>query len=104
MTIPPAKILIVEDDRQLLALMRINLELAGHTVLIVSNGPQGVALAAQEQPDLILLDIRLPGMNGLDVCRQIRRFSSVPIIMHYLCTLLIPMLTFYNYRALRNRR
>lgn len=81
MTIPPAKILIVEDDRQLLALMRINLELAGHTVLIVSNGPQGVALAAQEQPDLILLDIRLPGMNGLDVCRQIRRFSSVPIIM-----------------------
>lgn len=76
-----AKVMVVEDERHYLALIRLNLELAGHLVVSVTSGLDAVELAAAEQPDLILLDLRLPGLNGLEVCRRIRRFSTTSIIM-----------------------
>lgn len=77
----PAKVMVVEDERHYLALIRLNLELAGYSVVTATNGISAVESAAVEQPDLILLDLRLPGLNGLEVCSRIRRFSTTPIII-----------------------
>ena len=77
-----ARILIIEDEPDLLRAMSINLRAEGFVVLTASRGDTGVEEALREQPDLVLLDIMLPGMNGLDVCRELRRKGfEAPIIM-----------------------
>ncbi len=76
-----AHILIVEDERKIAQLLRDYLEKAGYTVSSLERGDQVIASVRQKQPDLILLDIMLPGADGMEVCREIRKFSSVPVIM-----------------------
>jgi two-component system response regulator RegX3 len=74
-------ILIVEDDDALLATLKYNLEREGHHVVAVRDGESALAAARSQQLDLVILDLVLPGMHGLDVCRQLRQEGSVPIIM-----------------------
>jgi len=77
-----AKILIVEDEEDLVAVLAFNLEKEGHTVAHAARGDLALNATLREQPDLILLDVMLPGMNGRDVCRTLREKGiDVPIIM-----------------------
>ncbi|MGB2964423.1 MAG: response regulator transcription factor [Anaerolineales bacterium] len=76
-----ATILVVDDEPKIVQLARDYLENNGFKVLSSGNGQQALAITRQERPDLIVLDLMLPGMDGLDVCRAIRRESDVPIIM-----------------------
>ncbi len=81
-----AKILVVEDEKQLARTLRGYLEQAGYEVLVAYDGRTGYFMARQEKPDLIILDLMLPEMDGLDVCRSLRRdpdptVADVPIIM-----------------------
>ena len=77
-----SKILIVEDQEDLLKGLEINLSKEGYQVLKATRGDVAVGLALKESPDLIILDVMLPGMNGLDVCRELRqKGSQTPIIM-----------------------
>jgi DNA-binding response OmpR family regulator len=75
-------ILVVEDDENLGRGLEINLKKEGYSVLRARRGETAIPLAAREQPDLITLDVMLPGMSGLDVCRELRRRGiRAPIIM-----------------------
>ncbi len=76
----PFEILIVEDDPSILEVVVFAMEKAGHNVLTAKDGEVGLAQFVAHQPDLIILDVGLPSMDGLDVCRQIRRTSDVPIL------------------------
>lgn len=76
-----ATILIIEDEPELVKVLRSYLEQAGFGVLSASRGDSGLLLWEQKKPDLVLLDLNLPGMDGLDVARSIRRTSSTPVIM-----------------------
>jgi DNA-binding response OmpR family regulator len=76
-----ATIAIIEDERELRLLLRKELEAVGHRVVVASDGPGGLALVEHEEPDLVLLDIMLPGFDGLEVCRRIRRAHITPILM-----------------------
>ena len=76
-----AKILVVEDDRKTAELVRMYLERDGHQVIAAHDGRQALDLARQRRPDLIVLDLMLPGVDGLDVCRILRAESKVAIIM-----------------------
>jgi phosphate regulon transcriptional regulator PhoB len=75
------KILVVDDEPHILELVKYNLAQEGYEVLTAHDGAQAVAQAREARPDLIILDIMLPYVDGLEVCRQIRRDSAVPIIM-----------------------
>jgi len=75
------KILVVDDERKIVELVRLYLEKDGYRVLVATDGLDGLELARQKRPDLILLDLMLPGMDGLDVCRILQAESDVPIIM-----------------------
>ena len=78
------KILIVEDDETLRSVLRYNLVKEGYQSVLAGDGLQALDLARQEKPDLIILDLMLPGMDGLEVCRALKRdreTASVPIIM-----------------------
>jgi DNA-binding response OmpR family regulator len=75
------RILIVEDDEDIRDLLRYHLQGAGYDVLEARDGVSGLRLAQTARPDLILLDLMLPGMNGMDVCRSLRKSSRVPVIM-----------------------
>jgi DNA-binding response OmpR family regulator len=81
MTTGTTRILVVDDDPRYLWSIRANLEARGYAVLTAADGSAAVDLAARENLDLVLLDVRLPGLNGLEVCRRIREFSTVPILM-----------------------
>jgi len=74
-------ILVVDDEPKILQIARDYLENAGYRVIAAGDGAAALQRAQAEQPDLVVLDLGLPGMDGLDVCRQIRRSSEVPIIM-----------------------
>ncbi len=74
-------ILIVEDEEKIARLLCDYMEAAGFRTSLQVNGDRVVAQIKKDMPDLILLDIMLPGMDGMEVCREIRKFSSVPIIM-----------------------
>lgn len=76
-----ATILIVEDEHELARVVQSYLEQAGMTVRVESNGDQGLRAWEQLHPDLVLLDLNLPGMDGLEVAKAIRRKSETPIIM-----------------------
>lgn len=78
------KILVVDDESVLLETISFNLEQAGYEVVTASDGGSALEVARRETPDLILLDVMLPGMDGLEVCRQLRRepaTATVPIVM-----------------------
>jgi DNA-binding response OmpR family regulator len=75
------KILIVEDEVRIVRTLRLYLEQAGFAVTAVHDGTQAVPAFRQERPSLVLLDLNLPGQDGLDICRSLRRSGNVPIIM-----------------------
>ena len=74
-------ILIVDDEARIVKLVRDYLERAGFDVIAARDGETALTLAHVEQPDLIVLDLMLPGVDGLDICRRLRQESGVPIIM-----------------------
>jgi two-component system, OmpR family, response regulator BaeR len=76
-----ARILLVEDEPKIAALVGDYLQSAGYGWQWVADGREVIAIAKAQQPDLILLDLMLPGRDGLDICRELRSFSNVPIIM-----------------------
>ncbi len=81
----PKTILVIDDEPQIVEICRDYLTAAGFGVLTAADGVQGLALARREHPDLIVLDLMLPGLDGLDVCRALRReagsLAAVPLIM-----------------------
>ncbi|MDO4154295.1 MAG: response regulator transcription factor [Candidatus Fimenecus sp.] len=78
---PNEKILVVDDDSNICELLRLYLEKEGYAVKIVNDGVSAVNAFKQENPDLMILDIMLPKLDGWQVCREIRKFSDKPIIM-----------------------
>ena len=75
------KILIVEDEKKMAQFLMMELEHEGYEVQVIYNGREAMDLIQNESFDVILLDIMLPGINGMEVCRRVRQFSDVPIIM-----------------------
>ncbi len=75
------KILVVDDDLELLGLIGFALRQAGYLVVEAADGPEALAVFDREQPDLVILDVNLPGLNGFEVCRRIRAESAVPILL-----------------------
>jgi len=75
------KILVVDDDKKIVDLVRLYLERDGHRVLVAYDGLEALELARHSHPDLIVLDLLLPQVDGLDVCRILRAESQVPIVM-----------------------
>ena len=78
---PNEKILVVDDDTNICELLRLYLEKEGYVVRIVNDGVSAINAFKQENPDLTLLDIMIPKLDGWQVCREIRKFSDKPIIM-----------------------
>jgi two-component system KDP operon response regulator KdpE len=76
-----ARVLVVDDDRSLLRALRLGLQSEGHEVTTAETGEQGLAQTALLAPDVVVLDIGLPDIDGLSVCRRIREWSDVPIII-----------------------
>jgi two-component system alkaline phosphatase synthesis response regulator PhoP len=74
-------ILVVDDEPKIVKLAKDYLERGGFSVLTAGDGELALAIAKRDTPDLVVLDLNLPGMDGLDVCRHLRRTSSMPIIM-----------------------
>jgi two-component system alkaline phosphatase synthesis response regulator PhoP len=74
-------VLVIDDEPKIVEICRDYLAAAGYAVLTADTGPTGLAAARRERPDLIVLDLMLPEMDGLDVCRELRRESATPIIM-----------------------
>ncbi len=75
------KILLVDDEAAIVQSLRYNLEKNGYQVTAAGDGRSAIALAASEEPDLVILDIMLPLLDGIEACKEIRKTSSVPIIM-----------------------
>lgn len=81
MTAKKTTILTADDDPQLLRLVSRNLEFDGYTVLTAKDGQEALSLIEAQHPDLVLLDVMMPKMDGLQVCEHVREFSAVPIII-----------------------
>ena len=75
------KILVVDDEKNICDLLRMYLEKEGYAVAMAHNGVDAVSMFSSENPDLVLLDVMLPGLDGWQVCREIRKVSEKPIIM-----------------------
>jgi DNA-binding response OmpR family regulator len=75
------RVLVADDDPLIQRLVRTHLDRAGFRVLIASDGDEALNMAVADQPDLIVLDLMLPKMDGFEVCRRIREFSLVPVVM-----------------------
>lgn len=74
-------ILVVDDEKNISDILRINLEKDGYRVSVAMDGEEGLSKALSENPELVLLDVMLPGMDGFEVCKRIRQKSEVPIVM-----------------------
>ena len=78
------KILVIEDEPDLLEVVQYNLEREGHKVIVCRNGEQGLSRIRTDDPDLVILDLMLPGMDGVEVCRQVKSdpvTRNIPVIM-----------------------
>jgi len=75
------RILVIDDEPQIRRALRVGLERNGFTVLTAETGEEGLDLAADRLPELVILDLAMPGMDGLTVCRELREWSKVPIIV-----------------------
>lgn len=76
------KVLVVDDEQSIVTLLKYNLEQAGYTVVSAMDGEEGISLAAAENPDMMILDLMLPKLDGIEVCKQLRqRKIDVPILM-----------------------
>ncbi|MBP3312552.1 MAG: response regulator transcription factor [Butyricicoccus sp.] len=74
-------ILVVEDEKAIADILIFNLQREGYKTLEANDGPEGLRLALEGAPDLVLLDVMLPGMDGFEVCKKVRETSQVPILM-----------------------
>ncbi len=75
---------MIDDDPVIVKLLQVNFEMEGYAVIAADNGVSGLARARDDQPDVIILDVMMPGMNGLDVARYLRRSdttAAIPIIL-----------------------
>ena len=72
---------MIDDDRDLTEMLRTQLERRHHKVAVALNGQEGLRMAYKTRPDLIILDVMMPGMSGWEVCLRLRELSTVPIIM-----------------------
>ncbi|MCX6079293.1 MAG: response regulator transcription factor [Chloroflexi bacterium] len=77
----PKKILVIDDEPKIVEICQDYLKASGFEVISARDGLQGLNIARREKPDLIVLDLMMPGMDGLDVCRNLRREGNIPIIM-----------------------
>ena len=75
------RVLVVDDEENVCELITIYFEKAGYEVVCCGNGEEGIERLQSQKPDLVILDLMLPGMDGLDVCREIRKSSNIPLIM-----------------------
>ncbi|MEG2174944.1 MAG: response regulator, partial [Oscillospiraceae bacterium] len=78
---PMEKIMVADDDRNICELLRLYLEKEQYTVVIANDGNEALSKFTTESPALILLDVMMPGLDGWQVCREVRKKSNVPIIM-----------------------
>jgi DNA-binding response OmpR family regulator len=76
-----ARILVVDDEPTLVATLRFNLEREGFDVVVASDGGEALELVEGQRPDLVLLDLMLPGMHGFEVCRALRKRTAIPIVI-----------------------
>ncbi|MGH3759859.1 response regulator transcription factor [Actinophytocola sp.] len=76
-----SRVLVVDDDLTVRDVVRRYLERAGHQVALADNGEDALAWVARHEPDLVVLDLMLPGIDGLEVCRRLRATSTVPVVM-----------------------
>ena len=74
-------VLVVDDEPQILRVMRASLPIRGYEVLTASSGKEALDQLSKQVPDLVILDLAMPEMSGLEVCRRVREFSTVPIII-----------------------
>lgn len=77
------KVLVIDDEQELLSLLKIRLENAGYTVCLASDGREGIRQAKKEFPNAILLDLMMPGMDGFQVCKELKsdkKTSDIPIV------------------------
>ncbi|MGZ8625061.1 MAG: response regulator [Actinomycetota bacterium] len=79
--VTPQTVLVVDDEEAIAEAVRARLESEGYRVLVAADGPQALETAERERPDLVVLDLMLPGMDGLEVCTQLQRGRWVPVLM-----------------------
>ncbi len=77
----PQTVLVVDDEEAIAEAVRARLESEGYRVLLAGDGPQAIDVTSREHPDLVVLDLMLPGMDGLEVCKEIQRERWVPVLM-----------------------
>lgn len=75
------KVLVIDDEPQIRRALRAGLEQNGYQVFLAANGPEGLDAAALHLPDLVILDLAMPGMDGFEVCRQLREWTRVPVLV-----------------------
>src|SRR5438128_8315099 len=78
---PSARVLVVDDDPNMLSMLRRLLGFEGYTVSTAPDGESALRLAATERPDVVVLDVMLPGIDGLQVCRGVRSRTGVPVLL-----------------------
>ena len=79
---PKSRILVIDDEAAIRDSLRMTLEYEGYEVLLAATGQEGLALAERESPDLVLLDVKMPGMDGLDVLERLRAMTdTLPVIV-----------------------
>lgn len=83
---PKTKVLVIEDDRSLVDVLTYNLKLAGYEVIVATDGQDGILQAQLKQPDIVLLDLMLPVVDGLDVCRRLRAGTDTRDILIVMLT------------------
>jgi len=76
-----ATVLLVDDDPKIRDLLRLYVEREGHRALFAADGPSALSTALEQRPDLVLLDVMLPGLDGFEVCRRLREESDIPVIL-----------------------
>jgi two-component system response regulator MprA len=80
-TTPPTRVLVIEDEDRIRQFLQRGLTYENYRVDVAADGPTGLALARENPPDIVILDLMLPGMDGLEVCRRLRSGGPVPILM-----------------------
>lgn len=75
------RVLVIDDEENICELITLYFEKAGYEVICAGDGAEGIEMIQSQKPDLVILDLMLPGMDGLDVCKEIRKTSNVPLIM-----------------------
>ena len=75
------RVLVIDDEENVCELVSLYFEKAGYEVICTGDGSEGIEMVRTQKPDMVILDLMLPGMDGLDVCKEIRRSSNVPLIM-----------------------